>query len=383
MPKDCWGTLPAAAAAAGLAKVAMGMETTVMKRAILAMLVTMCPLAVAAQEQPAQQPAGVDAATATPSATSTSIEDANAQPVFARRFAKRRGSVVGYIEDASVGKQFRIRFDSGRDMTSPDRAEFFYAKCGCYRSMTGQPAFDPNAPGPGPGVVAGLNYQQLNLLSEYSVGRHASVFVELPFRWIKPTDFLPGTGSFSNQSGLGDITVGTKVALSSTNSHDITVMVRGSIPTGDSTKGLGTDHGSIEPALLVRQTLGGRAQIEGMFGEWHPTGSSQGPLPGNGNFAGDILYYGIGPSIDIVQTRNVHIAPVVELVGWHVLSGYDTSTFFAGGTGDASGLNIVNLKIGGRLSMVNGGSIYVGYGFALTSNQWYDHILRLEYRTRF
>jgi hypothetical protein len=291
--------------------------------------------------------------------------------------------MVGYIEDATVGKQFRVRFDTGRDMNSPDRAEFFYAKCGCFRTLTGSPALDLNAPGPGPGVVTSMNYQQLNLLSEYTIGRHASVFTELPFRWIKPIDFVTGTGSFGNQSGLGDITVGTKLALSSTASHDITVMVRGSIPTGDASKGLGTDHGSVEPALLVRQTLGGRAQIEGMFGDYHPTGSSKGPLPGNGNFSGDILYYGIGPSFEIVQNSSVHIAPVVELVGWHVLGGYETSTFVAGGTGDASGLDIVNLKIGGRVSMTAGGSIYVGYGFALTSTQWYDHILRLEYRTRF
>jgi hypothetical protein len=354
-----------------------------MKGAILAMLVMMFPIAAAAQEPPAQPPAGTDTSAAAGSSSSAPSEDSAAQYIYGRR-TKRRGSMVGYIEDATVGKRFRMRFDSGADINSPDRAEFFYAKCGCFRTLSGSPALDLNAPGPGPGVVTGMNFQQLNLLSEYTIGRHASVFTELPFRWIKPTDFVPGTGSFGNQSGLGDISVGTKLALSSTASHDITVMVRGSFPTGDASKGLGTDHGSVEPALLVRQTLGGRAQIEGMFGDYHPTGSSKGPLPGNGNFSGDILYYGIGPSFDIVQNSSVHIAPVVELVGWHVLSGYETATFNPPtSTGDVSGLNIVNLKIGGRVTMATAGSIYVGYGFALTSNQWYDHILRLEYRTGF
>ena len=132
----------------------------------------------------------------------------------------------------------------------------------------------------------------------------------------------------------------------------------------------------------MRQSLGSRAQIEGEFGDWHPTGSSKGPLPGNGNFAGDILYYGIGPSFALVNNRNVRFEPVVELVGWHVLGGFQTSTFATGGTGDASGLNIVNLKVGGRLALSNGSSLYVGYGFALTSNVWYDHILRFEYRAK-
>ena len=349
-----------------------------MKRAILAMLVTIFPLTAAAQDAPAPQPAGADTAAAT-----SATPDAASQPGMMRR-TRRRGSMVGYVEDATVASHFRVRFDSGWDIDSPDRAEFFYAKCGCFRGLTGTQAFDPAAPGPGPGVVTAMNYQELRLLTEYAAGHRASVFVELPFRWIKPTAFAPGTGSFGNQSGLGDIRIGTKVALSTTDGHDVTVMVRGSVPTGDSLKGLGTDHGSVEPAILYRQGLGGRMQIESEFGDWHPTGSSKGPLPGNGNFASDVLYYGVGPSIDLVQTRNVRFAPVVELVGWHVFGGYQTATFNPpASSGDASGINVVNLKVGARTSMANGGSFYVGYGFALTNNVWYDKILRLEYRTKF
>ena len=290
--------------------------------------------------------------------------------------------MVGYIEDATVGSGFRIRFDSGWDIDSPDRAEFFYAKCGCFRDLAGSPAYDPSAPGPGPGIVQAMNFNQLNMTTERQLGKRASVFFDLPFRWIKPTDFVAGTGAFSNQSGLGDIGVGTKVAIATSSSRDITVMVRGSFPTGDSSKGLGTDHGSVEPALLVRQALGSRFQLEGEFGDYHPTGTSKGPLPGNGNFAGDILYYGIGPSFAVVNNRSVRLAPVVELVGWHLLSGYETSSFASGGSGDVSGLNIVNLKIGARVGIGNTGSFYVGYGFALTQNVWYDHILRLEYRAK-
>ena len=350
-----------------------------MMRALLALILTLSPVAAAAQDAPAAQPSDTASAAASPVAT-----DNSAQTRFAQRGARRRPSMVGYIDDPTVGSQFRIRFDTAWNMATPDRAEFFYAKCGCYRSLPpSSPAYDPAAPGPGPGVLEGMNFSQLYLLSEYQTGRHISVFAELPFRWIKPTDFIAGTGSFGNQSGLADVHVGTKVSLASTNSHDVTVMVRASIPTGDATKGLGVDHGTIEPALLVRQTLGGRAQVEGMFGDVHPTGSAKGPVAGNGNFAGDVLYYGIGPSVDLVQTRKLRLAPVVELVGWRVLSGYDTLAFVTNGNGDASGTNIVNLKFGARVSMVNGGSFYVGWGTALTDADWYDHILRLEYRTKF
>jgi len=359
-----------------------------MRRVFLATLFTIVPLAAAAQPVSAQQPVDADTAAALAPASNANGNDTD-QTRFPRRGSKTRHvSMAGFIDDATLGSGFRMRFDSGWDMDSPDRAEFFYAKCGCYRDFAGSPAYDPNAPGPGPGAVERLNVNQLSLFTERQIGRRASIFFELPFRWIKPTAFVSnafvaGGGSFGDQSGLGDITVGTKVALATSAAHDVSIRVRASVPTGDSTKGLGTDHGSVDPALLVRQGLGGRAQIEGELGFWHPTGSSKGPLAGNGNFAGDVLYYGVGPSIDLVQTRNVRLGPVVELVGWHVISGYETSTFVTGGSGDASGLNIVNLNIGGRLAMSGGGSLYVGYGFALTDAVWYDHVLRLEYRTKF
>jgi hypothetical protein len=351
-----------------------------MKRALLAMAITICPAAVAAQDPPAQPAGASDTA-----AVSASNDAAASQYGAGRRRAAKRGSMTGYIEDATVGSGFSIRFDSGWDMSSPDRAEFFYAKCGCFRDFAGLPSYDPNAPGPGPGAVASLDVNQLDMRTERQIGRHASFFFELPFRWIKPVDFVPqvpGSGSFGNQSGLADISLGTKVALSASTGHDISMMIRGSIPTGDSTKGLGTDHGSIEPALLVRQGLGGRAQIEGELGYWHPTGTSKGPLAGNGDFAGDILYYGIGPSFDLVHNRKVQFAPVVELVGWHVLSGFETSTFVTGGSGDASGLNIVNLKAGARVAGSGGSSFYVGYGWTLSDNAWFDHVLRIEYRKK-
>lgn len=369
-----------------------------MKGVILAVVATMLPLAAAAQDPPAVQPAGADtsASASTTASTETAVDPTaeGAQYGAARRGNQRRASsAVGYIEDATVGSQFRIRYDSGWDVDSPDRSEFFYAKCGCYRNLPPTSAgADPAAPGPGPGIVQALNYQQFTVVSEHSAGKHASAFIELPFRWIKPTDFVAGSGSFGNQSGIGDIRFGSKLALVSSSSHDITLMVRLSVPTGDSSKGLGIDHGSFEPALLVRQGIGSRFQLEGMFGDFHPTGSSQGPIAGSGNFAGDVMYYGIAPSFAVISRRTLRITPVAEFVGWHILSGYQTSSLVTIGAiggatdisaADASGTNIVNLNIGGRFSFTSAGSFFVGYGWALTNEQWYDHILRIEYRTKF
>lgn len=60
-------------------------------------------------------------------------------------------SMVGYIDDAVIHSEFRVRFDAALDNKPPDRAEFFYAKCGCYAFIVPHTngAYDPNAPGRG------------------------------------------------------------------------------------------------------------------------------------------------------------------------------------------------------------------------------------------
>ena len=82
---------------------------------------------------------------------------------------RRRGSMVGYIDDAVVSSKLRVRFETALHDNLPDRAEFFYAKCGCYRTLPpANAAYDPAAPGPGPGIVTDLNFQQAYVQGEYA-----------------------------------------------------------------------------------------------------------------------------------------------------------------------------------------------------------------------
>jgi hypothetical protein len=230
-----------------------------------------------------------------------------------------------------------------------------------------------------------VNFQQLYFLGEYAPTADVSIFAEMPIRWLQPQAFIPGLGAgFDKAGGLSDVRAGAKYALSARPGQALTVQVRVFMPTGDSTKGLGTAHWSIEPAFLVYQELSPTVAIEGQIAAWAPFGGAAGvPTAADEHFAGRIFSYGIGPSVALYQTSRLRVAPVVELVGWHVIDGFETSATNPSGH---AGANTFNIKLGGRASWTPvrlggaAGSIYAGWGHALTDAKWYDDILRLEYR---
>lgn len=294
---------------------------------------------------------------------------------------RRRGSMVGYVEDATIETKLRVRFDVASHNTVPDRAEFFYAKCGCYQDLAPtDPAFDADAPGPHPGAANDLNFQQLDVWGEYAVKPWISVFGQFPVRWLQPQSFIPGTGTgFPDQSGIGDIRAGARVALLATPEQTVTAQAQFFMPSGDAANGLGTDHASLEPMIQYFRQLSDIATLESQFGLWIPFGGAAGvPTSVDENFSGNVLNYGVGSGFDLVRKTGLRAGPVIELVGWHVLGGFQTAA-----VAEADGVNIVNLKIGGRVTLQERDSIYVGWGHHLTDSTWYDDIVRFEYRRSF
>ncbi len=137
-----------------------------------------------------------------------------------------------------------------------------------------------------------------------------------------------------------------------------------------------------EPGMLA-VTLNASAGI------WVPISGSEGvPSASNPNpqgFAGNVFFYGVGPSYQVYRGQRVRFTPVIELVGWTVLGGFETDYATNPTTlgVSASGTNIVNLKIGARTDVGGGNSFYLGYGRALTSAVWYSDLVRFEYRHTF
>jgi Ca2+-binding RTX toxin-like protein len=315
-----------------------------------------------------------------PTTTAPAQRPATPAPEPAER--KRRGSMVGYISDATVDSQVRVRFDAGFHNNVPDRAEFFYPQCGCN---------SPSAPGPGKvgagDLVTDLKFQTVSVEGQYSIKGRAAVFVAVPLRFVQPQSFLgeeltpSQPSSFTSQGGLSDIRAGVKAAIVSDDQLVLTAQVQGYFQSGDAKEGLGTGHASVEPALLLYSRLADRVAIESQVGDWHPiNGSSVATASGTASYAGDVLFYGVGPSFEVVRTPTLTFAPVVELVGWRVLGGQQQ---IRGQLSAAAGTNIVNLKVGARTIVNNRSSFYLGYGRALTDAVWYTDIVRFEYRYSF
>ncbi|MEI7683861.1 MAG: transporter [Planctomycetota bacterium] len=262
----------------------------------------------------------------------------------------------GYIDFAKPMNQVRLRYDAAYNMNRPDRAEYFYGKCGC---------FGGNAPGP---ILPERNVdaQETSLYLEVAPTQRFSVFVDLPIRAINPD-------VNANATGMGDMRFGFKYAFIYDDVQILSLQVRAFAPTGDPRQGLGTSHWSVEPSLLYTRQLSERVTLYGEFGNWSPINGTE--------FAGSMLYYGAGLGYTAYDSGDFRITPLVEFIGWSVLNGQELN-LDAGGAVNAGGDTIVNGKLGVRA----GGprhDFYVGYGRALTGAVWYQDIARFEYRFKF
>lgn len=350
---------------------------------MLSVLATLASVVAGAQTD--QPPTGTGSAGSQTPASSSSASTVGVLPT------STTDSETGYIDNAIVGTRVRVRVDAGADIDKPDRAEFFYAKCGCFIGD------DPSAPGPigtpvdfdgdgnismaevlaSPLIENALDYQELSVDLEYAFSHNMSVFVELPFRRIDGA-------AIGSASGIGDIRAGLKYALVNNGQRAITLQLRGYFPSGDADEGLGTDHSSIEPGILYFQRLAPLTTLSGELRYWVPLDGSSGAGTGqSGGYDGEVLRWGLGLSHDFILASGQRMTPIVEVVGWSVLDGLSITSPDRtpnNAVVDKADDTIVNLKLGLRWEFAKGKSIYAGYGKALTSEVWYDDIFRLEYR---
>lgn len=336
-----------------------------MKTLILLLLAVGAPLSAQAQGSSHTPVEGVVVAAAAASAVQGSAGTTTSRPAMA-----------GAIENAHIGNKVLLRLESARGLRALDRAEFFSAKCGCYRAGSAAgPNYDASAPGPGPGQAVDSNYMQTVLRGEFALTGRAAVLGELPLRQFSPQAFI-GT-PYEGASGLSDVRVGAKLDLSHDSNSQMTLELVASAPTGDESKGLGTGHWTVWPTVLYNTRIGERLTVETHFGSVVPLKGSRGVVGSSPYFSGRMMTFGLAPTFDAYTRGDLHVAPLVEVVGWRIIDGYSTYDKAV-----ANGTTIVNLNIGARV--VRGiHSVYVGYAKALTDKTWFDNAVRIELRRGF
>lgn len=206
---------------------------------------------------------------------------------------------------------------------------------------------------------------QLTSAAEFAFTPWLSVFLEAPYRWVSPTNN-------SYETGSGDISYGLKLCTWSSDSFIATILLRIYQPTASDAE-LGTGHWSIEPGLLAQYQFSQSLRLEGEFKYWQPLGGNQ--------FSGDLIQYGLGLSYGS-RKPGFWFAPVLEGVGWTVLSG---ETMFANNAHSfviesASGQTIFNAYLGVRFGYGQNLDLYLGYGRSLTGDYWNRDTYRFELR---
>lgn len=279
---------------------------------------------------------------------------ATAQTTSSEEGIPVRSGGAGYIDNALPGTLFRLRVDVGYNNRQPTRAEFFYAKPG--------PA-GPGLPRPEPST----DYQEIFGYLEGAVNERLSVFVDVPYRFLNPEVNL-------NANDFSDLSGGFKYAFVYEKDLVATFQLRTYVPTGDSRRGLGTNHTSIEPGVLLYAPLMDKLALLGELRLWVPINGT--------DFSGQLVRYGAGAQYCLYDSPAVQFTPVVELVGWTALSGL-TGVVPPIGTPsvvDASGQTVFNVKAGARIGLGEHLDFYAGYGRPLTANRWYENTFRIEMR---
>jgi len=297
-------------------------------------------------------------------------------------------SNTGYVDNAIIQNQFRIRVDSGSNSHFPDMAELFYGACGCHRVLGLNPSapgpagtLDPSSPMTSPLIETSVDYQELSFDFEYALENNLSLFAELPLR------FIDGE-LLGKEQGLGDIRIGAKFGLLGNSSPHLTAQLRAYLPTGEAKKGLGTDHYSLEPAILFFSRLNEQWTFSSELRYWIPIDGTSGQgTPSKVDYSGDILRFGVGLGYDFNLDSRTRISPIAELVTWKILGGQALMSM--DGTPmnaqwiEVKGKVITNFKLGVRANFANKHSIFVGYGEPLSDWELYENIIRLEFRTSY
>jgi Putative MetA-pathway of phenol degradation len=265
-----------------------------------------------------------------------------------------------YTDSARPQTQTRFRFDGGLNIQRPDRSEFIWARAdGGGRG--------PRSPGPLAGEVE-IRRNVVTMYTEAATG-NLGVIVEQPYVSIAPDQN-------NSAAGFGDMAIGTKTLLFDCELLQIAFRFKTYIPVGNFSKGLGTGHVSLEPALIVGLKLSGDSYYQGEISEWIPIG-------GDPAYAGAVLH--THSSYNHVLCRLLPDVPLIgtlELNSWTFQDGAFTDPV-NGPFQKSSGYTYASFGPGLRLFICDKADFGFAASYALTEKSWAKQLYTTEFRWRY
>jgi hypothetical protein len=154
----------------------------------------------------------------------------------------------------------RFRWDYGAHVTFPDRGEIFFAR----GDGKGR---GPKANAPLLGIPH-VDYHELMLITEAATGA-AGVQIAVPYRSVNSTPFG------QDGAGFADMNITAKTMLFDSELFLFGFQMRTYIPIGQTAKGLGTGHVSLEPGLNFGLRLAPKTYLQSQVLEWIPLGGDK------------------------------------------------------------------------------------------------------------
>ncbi len=280
--------------------------------------------------------------------------------------------------------QQRLRWDSAFDIKNPDRAEYILAR----ENTKGiqQIASCRGNGGPGKGIPCALHsidLEELSLYTEGATGR-VGVFASIPYREVEvnlsPFE-NPNNCPCKSQSGFADMTAGTKTLLLDCELMQMSLQLTTFIPIGQASKGFGTAHVSLEPALLFALKLTPTTYLQSEVAYWIPIGGDQ-------VYEANVFHthFSLNHILWCVD-RKFQLIGTAELNEWTVFGGGYTTDYGDAAAklyyGQSGSTSIVSIGPGIRAVICEKIDVGVGTAFALTGQRWAEETIRAELRWRF
>ena len=261
-----------------------------------------------------------------------------------------------FVDGAQPVTQSRLRWDSGQNVTSPDRSEFFWAAIG----------------GKGrPKPESSVNYNELSFYQEVATEKF-SFYIMQPYRNMNAA-VNGGSG------GFGDLTLGTKTLFLDSEVIHQSFQFQTQIPTGNPGNGSGVGHVSLTPSILTSVKLYPDTFLQSQLGYWIPIAGS---VVNGSSYAGGVFQFNQSVNHVICRPlRDTALIGSIESVGYVFTSGKFTDP--TGTVFSANNQTYFSIGPGFRLCICEKADIGFGAQFSVTNNHFADQLYRTEVRWRF